>query len=81
MFVACEYTKPIFQFVNPKKSVGIDVNITKFCHDSENNIIIIDNPQFLTKMLRPVKRVHRRLSRRQIDSNNYEKAKYMLARL
>jgi putative transposase len=62
------------------KIVGIDVGITKFCHDSDNNVI--DNPQFLTKMLKPVRRAHRRVSRRQVgSSNNHRKAKNMLARL
>jgi len=59
--------------------VGIDVGIAKFCHDSDNNAI--NNPQFLTKMLRPVKRAHRRLSRRQVGGNNHRKARHMLARL
>ncbi|AFU57512.1 putative transposase, IS605 OrfB family [Candidatus Nitrososphaera gargensis Ga9.2] len=41
----------------------------------------MENPQFLTKMLKPLKRAHRRLSRRQIGSSNREKAKRMLVRL
>ncbi len=32
-------------------------------------------------MLKPVKRTHRRLSRRQVCSNNHRKARHMLARL
>ncbi len=65
--------------VNFEKPVGIDVGITKFAHDSDNHVI--ENPQFLTNMLRPVKRAHRRLSRRKIGSNNHRKAKHILARL
>lgn len=77
--VTCEVFRRQYCIINYKRPVGIDVGITKFCHDSDNNAI--DNPQFLTKMLRPVKRAHRRLSRRQVGSNNYRKAKHMLARL
>jgi putative transposase len=77
--VACEVLRRQYCVINYKRPVGIDVGITKFCHDSDNNVI--DNPQFLTKMLRPVKRAHRRLSRRQAGSNNHERAKHMLARL
>ena len=67
---------PIVVYQRP---VGIDVGITKFAHDSDNHIV--ENPQFLTKMLKPVKRAHRRLSRRQVGSNNHRKARHMLARL
>jgi putative transposase len=41
----------------------------------------VENPQFLTKMLRPVIRAHRRVSRRQFGSSNRRKARHMLARL
>jgi putative transposase len=35
--ICCEVQKPIFRFVNVvKKSIGIDVGITKFAHDSNN---------------------------------------------
>jgi len=78
-FAICEMLRKQYCVTNYKKPVGIDVGITKFCHDSDNNVI--DNPQFLTKMLRPVKRAHRRLSRRQVGSNNHRKAKHMLAKL
>lgn len=76
---ACEILSRQHGTIKYSKIVGIDVGITKFCHDSDNNVI--DNPQFLTKMLRPVKRAHRRMSRRQFGSNNYRKAKNMLAKL
>ncbi|AFU57828.1 putative transposase, IS605 OrfB [Candidatus Nitrososphaera gargensis Ga9.2] len=80
--VACETLRrsfsTIIRYVKPP--VGIDVGITKFCHDSDNHVVE-DNPQFLTKMLKPLRKAHRRVSRRQIGSNNREKAKHMLARL
>ena len=76
---ACETTKLVFKFIDPLKSVGIDVGITKFAHDSDNHVI--ENPQFLTKMFRPLKRAQRKLSRRKKGSNNREKAKSWVARL
>lgn len=75
--ICCEVQKPIFRFVNViKKSVGIDVGITKFAHDSNNHII--DNPQHLTKMLKPLRRASRKLSRKQKGSKNRQKAKTRL---
>jgi len=77
--VACKTIKLIFRFIDPRASIGIDVGITKFSHDSNNRAV--ENPLFLTKMLKPLRKAHRRLSRRQIGSNNRQKAKHMLARL
>ncbi len=37
--------------------------------------------RFLTRMLKPLRRAHRRVSRRQLGSSNREKARHMLARL
>ncbi|MEW6603063.1 MAG: RNA-guided endonuclease TnpB family protein [Thermoproteota archaeon] len=76
--VACELLRRSFTVIRYRKPVGIDVGIAKFCHDSDDHVE--DNPQFLTKMLKPLKRAHRRVSRRQPGSNNREKAKHMLAR-
>jgi len=79
--VACDVLRRMYSTIikYSKPVVGIDVGIAKFCHDSDNHVE--DNPQFLTRMLRPLRRAHRRVSRRQIGSSNYEKAKHMLARL
>lgn len=77
--VACHILRKQYSTIRYSKPVGIDVGITKFAHDSDNNTI--ENPQFLNKMLRPVKRACRRLSRRQIGSSNHKKAKHMLARI
>src|SRR5581483_8620225 len=77
--VACKTIKLIFRFIDPRASIGIDVGITKFSHDSNNRAV--ENPLFLTKMLKPLRKAHRRLSRRQIGSNKRQKAKHMLARL
>ena len=74
--LCCKIGEPIFRFVKMKKSVGIDVGITKFCHDSNNNEVY--NPLFLNQMLKPIRRASRRLSRRQKDSSNYINAKSRL---
>jgi putative transposase len=74
--ICCELTEPIFKFIDISKSVGIDVGITKFVHDSDNHEV--DNPLFLKKMLNPLRRASRHLSRRQKGSANYEKAKSRL---
>jgi len=77
--ICCQLLRRSYSTIIYSKPVGIDVGIAKFAHDSDN--YAIENPQFLTKMLRPVKRAHRRMSRRQVGSNNHRKAKHMLARL
>ncbi len=77
---ACQVLRRMYStIIRYRKPVGIDVGIAKFCHDSDNHVV--ENPQFLTKMLRPLRRTHRKVSRRQIGSSNREKAKHMLARL
>jgi len=77
--VTCEISKRIFRFIDPSKSVGIDVGITKFAHDSDNHETT--NPLFLKKMLKPLKRAQRKVSRRIKGSNNHIKAKKCVARL
>lgn len=77
--VTCERSKPIFKFIDPRKSVGIDVGITKLVHDSTNREV--ENPRFLTKMLKPLARTQRKVSRRMKGSKNREKAKSWVARL
>lgn len=77
--MACEVLRKQHSTIIYKKPVGIDVGITKFAHDSDNHVI--ENPQFLTKMLKPIKRVHHKVSRRKVGSNNRRRATHMLARL
>jgi putative transposase len=76
---ACHTTRRLYCTIKYNNPVGIDVGISKCAHDSDNHVV--ENPQFLTTMLKPLKRAHRRLSRRQVGSNNYRKARHMLARL
>jgi putative transposase len=74
--ICCEIARPIFRLINPQKVVGIDVGIAKLLHDSDNNEI--ENPLFLKKMLRPLRRASRRLTRREKGSKNRKKAKTRL---
>jgi len=74
--VNCDLAAPIFRFISLAKSVGIDLGVTKFVHDSDNHSI--DNPLVLNKMLKPLRRTNRRLSRKQENSKNQEKAKTRL---
>jgi putative transposase len=77
--IACETAKPIFRFINPRKFIGIDMGITKFAHDSDNHEV--ENPLFLKKMLKPLKRAQQKVSRRIKGSNNHAKAKSWVASL
>ena len=77
--VACEILRKQHSSIRYSKPVGIDVGLTKFAHDSDNHVV--ENHQFLTKMLKRLRKSHRRVSRRQQCSSNHMKAKHMLARL
>ena len=55
-----------------KKSVGIDVGIKSFAYDSDKHST--PNPLNLKKMLKPLVRVQRKVSRRKKGSNNRLKA-------
>lgn len=79
VIAACKMLRKQYSAIVYSKPVGIDVGIAKFAHDSDNHVV--ENPQFLTKMIKPVKRAHRRLSRRAAGSNNHKKAKHVLAHL
>lgn len=74
--VCCELAKPLFRFINPRKSIGIDMGIARFVYDSENNST--ENPLFLRAMLRPLRRASRDLSRRQRNSKNWKRTKSRL---
>lgn len=77
--VGCEILRRSYSAIVYNKPVGIDVGIAKFAHDSDNHVV--ENPQFLTNMLKPIRRAQRRVSRRKIGSNNRKKARHMLAKL
>ena len=54
------------------KSVGIDVGIKNFAYDSDGHQT--PNPLNYTKMLKPLKRIQKKISRRQKGSKNQTKA-------
>lgn len=54
------------------KSVGIDVGVKSFVYDSDGNQT--PNPKNLQKMLKPLARIQRKVSRRKKGSNNRLKA-------
>jgi putative transposase len=54
------------------KAIGIDVGIKNFAYDSDG--YQTPNPLNLQKMLKPLRRIQRKISRRQKGSNNYTKA-------
>lgn len=77
--VTCEISRRIFKFINLEKRIGIDVGITKFIHDSNDHEI--QNPLFLKKMVRPLRRAQSKVSRRVKGSSNYQRSKRLVARL
>lgn len=64
------------------KTVGLDVGISAFYTDSNGNKV--DNPKYLRKSEKALKRLQKRVSRKfkknSTQSNNYKKAKQKLAR-
>jgi len=61
------------------KSVGIDVGIRSFVYDSDGNQT--PNPKNLQKMLKPLKQIQRKVSRRKKGSNNRLKSILKLQRI
>jgi putative transposase len=62
-----------------EKTIGMDVGIKNYVYDSDGNHK--DNPLFLTKELKPLRRAQRKVSRRKKSSKNYRKAVSWLQRL
>lgn len=60
------------------KAVGLDVGLESFYTDS--NGVKVENPRFLRKAERQLKKLGRRVSRKQNGSNNRKKARAKLAR-
>ncbi len=60
------------------RQVGIDLGLLSFLTDSEGHTI--DNPRPLRKAEKKLKRLHRRLSRKQKKSRNRKKARRVLAK-
>lgn len=64
---------------NAGGSIGIDVGIKEFYTDSNNRKV--PNPKFLEKSTKKLIRAQRRLSRKQLGSNNRNKQRIKLARI
>lgn len=62
---------------NAGRIVGIDVGIKDFYSDSNGNTV--DNPKYLEKSMKKLIREQRRLSRKQIGSNNRNKQRIKVA--
>lgn len=77
--VACAILRKLFSCIRYTKPVGIDVGIINYAYDSNGKHT--DNPLFLTKELRLLRRVQRKVSRRVKGSNNHKKAVSWLQRL
>jgi putative transposase len=77
--LACKATRRTECSMKYQKPVGIDVGIRNYAYDSDGNHI--DNPLFMTKEMKPLRRAQRHVSRRKKGSNNYKKAVSWLQRL
>jgi putative transposase len=60
------------------KQIGIDMGLLAFYTDSQGNAV--DNPRFLRKAEKKLKRLHRRVSKKQKKSKNRNKARKRLAK-
>jgi len=69
--VLCEIDA-VLPKISLAKSVGIDVGIKNFAYDSDG--YQTPNPLNYTKMLKPLRRIQRKIARRQKGSNNHTKA-------
>src|SRR3989338_5495885 len=77
--ITCELVKNNLPVIDFTKSVGIDVGIKSFAYDSDN--YTTPNPLNLKKMLKPLARAQRKISRRVKGSNNRLKAIKHLQRI
>jgi putative transposase len=74
--LSCEVKKE----VKPSgKCIGLDVGLSSFYTDQEGNKI--DNPKFLRKSEKRLKRFQRRLSKKKKGSSNRQKARVKLAKV
>ena len=65
--------------VSSGKQVGIDMGLLEFYTDSEGGTV--DNPRFLRKAEKKIKRLQRQVSRKKKGSHNRNKARKKLARV
>src|SRR3989304_5716716 len=77
--LTCELVRVNLPKIDFKKTVGIDVGIKSFAYDSDEHNI--PNPLNLKKMLKPLVRAQRKVSKRVKGSNNRLKAIRHLQRI
>jgi putative transposase len=77
--LACKVMRRKQCSIRYEETVGIDVGVKNYVYDSDGSHV--DNPLFLSKELKPLRRAQRKVSRREPDSNNYNKAVSWLQRL
>ena len=77
--LACKVMRRTFSTIRYEKTVGIDVGVKNYVYDSDGHHI--DNPLFLRKDLKTLRRLQRKVSRRNRGSRNYKKAVSWLQRL
>jgi putative transposase len=77
--LACKVMRRTPCSLKYEKTVGIDVGVKNYAYGSDSNHV--DNPLFLSKELKPLKRAQGKVSIRKPGSNNYKKAVSWLQRL
>lgn len=71
------HDKPAIDAINPEDTVGIDLGITKFIHDSTGRAVLpLDEEQ----ARRRIEKRHQAVSRKEYESNNWDKARQRLAK-
>lgn len=69
--------KPPIESIDPDDTVGIDLGITKFIHDSSGRAVL---PLEEETDRRRIEKRHRAVSRKEYDSENWNKARQKLAK-
>lgn len=70
-----ERVYPAFKFIDLRRIVAIDLGIKHFIVDSNNNRV--ERPRLGKRLIRRLRLIQRKLSRRKKDGSNYSKAKRM----
>jgi putative transposase len=75
--LSCEVPTEVREHPNREKEIGIDVGISSFATLSDGTMV--ENPRFLIKAEKRLKRAQRRLSRKKKGSKNRRKARHKVA--
>jgi len=78
IFICCTDIE-IQKYKQTNKIIGIDLGIKEFATISDGEII--DNPKFLSKLEKKLKREHKRLDKKQKGSKNRNKQRIKLAKI